>query len=69
MLRVRVVCAGAAGLQTTPEGKPKVVDLLDCTGSGDVDTSKVRAVLKGVACSLLLFSPGGGIIAAKGLLF
>ncbi|KAI9384993.1 hypothetical protein POPTR_012G142200v4 [Populus trichocarpa] len=31
----------ASGLEVTSDGKPKVLDVIDCTGSGDIDTSKV----------------------------
>lgn len=33
---------GAAGLALTSDGKPKVIDLVDATGSGDVEMSAVR---------------------------
>eukprot|EP00256_Glycine_max_P050594 XP_006606118.1 tripeptidyl-peptidase 2 isoform X1 [Glycine max] len=31
----------AAGLQVSSDGKPKIIDILGCTGSGNIDTSKV----------------------------
>jgi tripeptidyl-peptidase-2 len=37
---------GAAGLQITSDGKRKIIDVVDCTGGGDVETSEVRE-LKG----------------------
>ena len=34
----------AEGLTSTPDGKPKLIDVVDATGSGDVDTTKVVQV-------------------------
>lgn len=44
---------GADGLQVCPDGTPKMVDVIDCTGAGDVDTSctvspSADGTLKGV---------------------
>lgn len=43
---------GVEGLQTTPDGRPKIVDLVDGTGSGDVDTSVKRKVKDGTLLGL-----------------
>jgi tripeptidyl-peptidase-2 len=42
----------AAGLQTTPDGRPKVIDIVDATGSGDVDMSKMVKPEKGQVTGL-----------------
>ena len=34
---------GAPGLQFTSDGLPKIIDMIDCCGDGDVDTSEVRS--------------------------
>jgi tripeptidyl-peptidase II len=54
---------GAPGLQTTPSGAPKVVDLVDATGSGDVECSVVLQVepghlnLRGASGRLIQLNP------------
>jgi tripeptidyl-peptidase-2 len=40
---------GAVGLQTTSDGRPKIIDVIDCTGAGDVETTDVRELTEGVA--------------------
>jgi len=43
------VDVGAAGLQTCSDGRPKLIDFVDCTGSGDVDTSTALQLGEGGA--------------------
>lgn len=43
---------GVVGLQTTPDGRPKVIDIVDATGSGDVDMSKTVTPQKGQVTGL-----------------
>lgn len=52
---------GAAGLDVTPDGRPKVIEMIDGTGSGDVETSTVveatDAVIQGLTGRTLKLDP------------
>lgn len=53
---------GAPGLQTTPDGEQKIVDIVDCTGSGDVVLSQKSVnpdglSVEGISGRKLLLSP------------
>ena len=38
---------GAAGLQLTSDGRAKIIDVVDCTGSGDIEMSEVKEIKPG----------------------
>ena len=43
---------GADGLQICPDGSPKMLDVLDCTGGGDIDTSHTCTLTDSVLTGL-----------------
>ncbi|XP_024992283.1 tripeptidyl-peptidase 2 isoform X2 [Cynara cardunculus var. scolymus] len=52
----------AAGLQVTSDGKPKVLDVIDCTGSGDIDVATVvkadaNGCIHGASGASLIINP------------
>ena len=56
----------APGLLTTTEGKPKIVEAADCSGSGDVDVSTVVKASEGGELQLLSGRRISGLTAAGG---
>lgn len=48
VLDTGVEVAGAAGLQVCPDGTPKIVDVIDASGAGDVSMTTIREAIDGV---------------------
>ena len=53
---------GASGLHTTSDGRPKILDMVECSGSGDVDMSTIRKAspdltIEGITGRVLLLNP------------
>eukprot|EP01036_Dinobryon_divergens_P035078 gene35078-45407_t len=46
------VSPGAIGLQVTSEGKPKIIDIVDCSGSGDVQLGPPLTTKNGIVLGL-----------------
>ena len=51
---------GAPGLQVCPDGRPKMLDVIDCTGGGDVDTSHSATPTDGKLTGLTCLENCGG---------
>ena len=49
-----------SGLRSPPDGRPKLLDVRDCTGGGDVATTVVRKAVQGEDGSWTIESASGG---------